>query len=159
LPALLAPLGAGLIPAQRERVLRNDEVGFELVYPEGWSAVGAGMLTAPASFPRARVGIEWHANDKLPVRLKSRLVVRLRQSGVTGLEATDGDARVVAGIDALDFRCSFVAAGARWTERIVIVPTATGSYAVVLRGREEDMAGLATGFEEILAGFRILGGR
>jgi len=154
---LLSPLGAQLIPVARERVLVNPAIGFEVVYPEGWRPAGTKILTAPSKFKRARVTFDWHMGETLAVRLRSRIVVGLRKSGITDLDASMGEPRTVADVDALDFVCSFASGGARWAERVIVIPQSTGSFTVTLRAREDDLPGLARGLDAILKNFRALG--
>jgi hypothetical protein len=159
LRALLSPLGAKMIPVARERVLHNTGLGFEVEFPEGWKMAGDSMLVPPSKYSRARVRFEWQRGEKLTVRLRSRWVMDLQKSGITDLDATQGEPVTVHGVDGLDFTCTFAAGGQRWANRVVVLPSATGSYSISLYAREDHMKALAADFLKIVERFTPLGER
>jgi hypothetical protein len=65
----------------------------------------------------------------------------------------------VHGVDGLDFTCTFAAGGQRWANRVVVLPSATGSYSISLYAREDHMKALAADFLKIVERFTPLGER
>jgi hypothetical protein len=158
LSELLTPLGKRLVAKVRERLLTNSALRFEVEYPSGWRTAGDVILVAPSRYARARVQFKWHPRETLPVRLRTRVVSELGSSrGVSNVTATPGKVVRVGRAEGLDFTCTFVASGARWAQRVVVVPHSDGSHSITLRAKEGDLPALDAPFKSILSTFARLG--